>query len=174
MRLWKVFVLLAGAAGVIGFFTPLVEYRSTDGKLTNDASAFEIARGVDNSHELFGQAEKLGLSHDDAQKLAKAFDQGMDAYRGTVIAYFAPAGLLLLLGLWLVARDRMGRFGGLLAFIFGGACCAVFATFYLADQASRDTHASMGLGLYLLAGCGVAGVLAGFGALVNPDRGIPA
>ncbi len=173
MRLWKVFVLLAGVAGVIGFFTPLVEYRSNDGKLTNDASAFEVVRGVDQSSsgDLFKQAEKLGLSHEDAQKFARAFNQGMEAYGGMLALYYAPAALLLLLGVWLVVRDRMGRFAGLLALVLGGACCAVFAVFWQADQQSHDAHARLGLGLYLLAGCGVGAFIAGFGALISPDRG---
>jgi hypothetical protein len=82
MRLWKVLVLLAGVAGVIGFFTPLVEYRSTDGKITGDASAFQMARGVDNASEVFAQGEQLGLSREDARRIAKVFHEGLNAYRG--------------------------------------------------------------------------------------------
>jgi hypothetical protein len=171
MRLWKVLALLAGVAGVIGFFTPLVEYRSPDGKITSDASAFQIARGVDNAGDIFEQAEQLGLSHADSQRFAKAFNDGMNAYRGGVAAFFAPAGLLALLGIIMLLRDRMGRVGGLFAIVFGGACCAVFARFWQADQASRDASASIGLGVYLLLAAGLAGVLAGLGALVRPDRG---
>jgi hypothetical protein len=171
MRIWKVLVLLAGVAGVIGFFTPLVEYRSPDGKLTSDASAFQIARGVDSAGDIVEQAEKLGLSHADSQRFAKAFNNGMDVYRGGIAALFAPAGLLALLGIFLVLRDRMGRFTGLFAIVFGGACCAVFARFWQADQASHDASASIGLGVYLLLAAGLGGVLAGLGALLSPDRG---
>jgi hypothetical protein len=171
MRLWKVLVLLAGVAGVIGFFTPLVEYRSPDGKITSDASAFQIARGADNASDIFEQAEKLGLSHDDSRRFAKAFNDGMDAYRGGVAAFFAPAGLLTLLGIVMLLRDRMGRFAGLFAIVFGGACCAVFAKFWQADQASHDASASIGLGVYLLLAAGLGGAVAGLGALLAPDRG---
>jgi hypothetical protein len=171
MRLWKVLVLLAGVAGVIGFFTPLVEYRSPDGKITSDASAFQIARGVDNASDLVEEAEKLGLSHDDSRRFAKAFNDGMDAYRGGVAAFFAPAALLAVLGIIMLLRDRMGRFAGLFAIVFGGACCAVFWQFWQADQASRDAAASIGLGVYLLLAAGLGGVLGGLGALVSPDRG---
>ncbi len=171
MRLWKVLVLLAGVAGVIGFFTPLVEYRSDDGKLTGDASAFQMVRGVDNAGDISEQATKLGLSRDDSLRIAKAFHDTLNAYRGTAIAFFAPAGVLALLGVLLLLRDRMGRFAGLLALIFGGACCAVFALFWQADQQSRDASATLGLGLYLLLGAGLGGVLAGLGAMVSPDRG---
>jgi hypothetical protein len=171
MRLWKVLVLLAGVAGIIGFFTPLIEYRSTDGKITGDASAFQIVRGVDNVSDVFDQGEKLGLTREDSQRIAKVFHEGLNAYRGVAIAFFAPAGLLAVLGILLVLRDRMGRFSGLLALILGAACCAVFGLFWRADQTSRDASASLGLGVYLLLGAGLGGVLAGLGALVSPDLG---
>jgi uncharacterized membrane protein YphA (DoxX/SURF4 family) len=171
MKLWKVVVLLAGVAGVIGFFTPFVEYRSPDGKITSDASAFQMARNVDNAGDVTAQATQLGLSHDDARRLAKAFRDGANAYRGGLIAFFAPAGLLTLLGVILLLRDRMGRFSGLMAIAFGAACCLVFSRFWQADQASRDMSASLGIGLYLLLAAGLGGVLAGLGALVSPDRG---
>jgi hypothetical protein len=171
MRLWKVLALLAGVAGIIGFFTPLIEYRSTDGRITGDASAFQIVRGVDNASDVFDQGEKLGLSREDSRRIAKVFHEGLNAYRGVALAFFAPAGLLALLGILLLLRDRMSRFSGLLALILGGACCAVFGLFWQADQTSRDASASLGLGVYLLLGAGLGGVLAGLGALVSPDLG---
>jgi phosphotransferase system glucose/maltose/N-acetylglucosamine-specific IIC component len=171
MRLWKVLALLAGVAGVIGFFTPLIEYRSSDGKLTGDASAFQIARGVDSVGDIASEGQTLGLSRDDSERIAKIFHEGLNAYRGVAIAYFAPAGLLALLGILLLLRDRMGRFSGLIAMLLGGACGAVFAMFWQADQTSRDASASLGLGLYLLLAAGLGGVLAGLGALVSPDHG---
>jgi hypothetical protein len=171
MRLWKVMVLLAGVAGIIGFFTPLVDYRSSDGRITGDASAFQIARNADNVGDVTAQAEQLGLSRDDARRLAKALHDGLNIYRGGIIAFFAPAALLALLGVLSLLRDRMGRLAGFLSILFGAACCAVFSRFWLADQASHDMNASLGLGLYLLLGAGLSGVLAGFGALVAPDRG---
>lgn len=171
MRLWKILALLAGVAGVIGFFTPLVEYRSSDGRITGDASAFQIARGVDSSPDIAQQAEKLGLSRADSWRVARAFSAGMNAYRGAALAFFAPAGLLVLLGIVMLLRDRMGRFSGFLAIVLGGACCAVFVLFWQADQQSRDASATLGLGVYLLLAAGLGGVLAGLGALVSPDHG---
>lgn len=171
MRLWKVLALLAGVAGIIGFFTPLIEYRTPDGRLSGDASAFQLARSVDNLGDISAQGQSLGLSREDSQRIAKVFHDGLNAYRGVAIAYFAPAGLLALLGILLLLRDRMGRFSGLVALMLGGACCAVFGLFWQADQSSRDASASLGLGLYLLLGAGLGGVLAGLGALVTPDLG---
>ncbi|TMQ12779.1 MAG: hypothetical protein E6J90_20145 [Deltaproteobacteria bacterium] len=171
MRIWKLLVLLAGIAGVIGFFTPLVDYRTPDGKLTGDASAFQVARGGDSLRDLLAQGQQLGLSRADSERFAKAFDAGLDAYRGAMVVSFAPAGLLAALGILLTLRDRMGRLSGLLAVALGAACGAAFAQFWLADQASHDPGASLGLGVYLLLAAGLGGVLAGLGALVSPDRG---
>jgi hypothetical protein len=171
MRLWKILVLLAGVAGVIGFFTPLVEYRSNDGKLTNDASAFEIVRGVDSTNDIAVQAEKLGLSRAASWRVAQAFTDIMSFFHGKIIASFAPSGLLALLGILLLLRDRMGRFSGLLALLIGGASCAAFGLFWQDDQQSRDATATLGLGVYLLLASGLGGVLAGLGALVSPDHG---
>jgi hypothetical protein len=172
MRQWKIFVLLAGFAGLIGFFTPLVEYRSPDGKITGYASAFEIARGVDRLGDIFRQADQSAPSHDGGRRLAKAWSDSMTASRGVVIAVFTPAGLLVLLGIVMLLRDRMGRRAGLFATGFGGTCCAVFALLWQADQGSRDAGAVLGLGAYLLLGAGLGGVVAGLGAIVSPDRGL--
>ena len=172
MRLWKVLVLLAGVTGVIGFFTPLIEYRSTDGRITGDASAFQMARDANYSGDIAGNAEKLGLSPEDSRRFVKAFHDGVNTYRGGIIAFFAPAGLLTLLGVLSLLRDRMGRFSGLLALVFGAACGVVFARFWQADQTSRDAAASLGLGLYLLLAAGLGGMLAGLGAVLAPDRGV--
>jgi hypothetical protein len=171
MRTWKLVVLLAGVAGVIGFFTPLIDTRSSDGRITSDASAFEIARGVDGGGDVRAQAEALGLSRADSERIARAFHAGIEAYAGAIVACFVPAGLLAALGLLLMLRDRMGRLAGLCAIALGGASIAVFARFWQADQVSHDAAASLGLGLYLLLAAGLGGVLAGLGALVSPDRG---
>ena len=171
MRIWKLVVLLAGVAGVIGFFTPLIDYRSNDGRITGDASAFQIARGVDGVGDVRAQAEALGLSRADSERIARAFHAGIEAYAGAIVACFVPAGLLAALGLLLMLRDRMGRLAGLCAIMLGGASGFAFARFWQADQVSRDAAASLGLGVYLLLAAGLGGVLAGLGALVSPDRG---
>jgi hypothetical protein len=181
MRIWKLVVLLAGLAGVIGFFTPLIEDRSIDGRITGDASAFQIARGVERSEtgggdpagggEVRAQAEALGLSRADSERIARAFHAGIEAYAGAIVACFVPAGLLAALGLLLMLRDRMGRLAGLCAIGLGAASAFVFVRFWQADQVSHDPKASLGLGVYLLLAAGLGGVLAGLGALLSPDRG---
>jgi hypothetical protein len=171
MRIWKLVVLLAGVVGVIGFFAPLLEYRTSDGRLTNDASAFEIARGVDFAEELRSQAEGVELSPPDSERFTKATLAVVQVYASMLAVSFIPAGALFALGLLLLLRDRMGRFAGLCAIALGAACIAVFATNWQADQDSHDAGASIGLGLYLLLAAGLGGALAGLGALVAPDRG---
>jgi hypothetical protein len=171
MRVWKLVVLLAGIVGVIGFFAPLIEYRTPDGRLTNDASAFDIARGVDSGSDMRAQAEQLGFSPADSARFARAVHAGIEAYASAVAASFIPAGALVALGLLLLLRDRMGRFSGLCAIVLGAACIAVFASMWQADQNTRDPGGSLGLGVYLLLAAGLGGGLAGLGALISPDRG---
>lgn len=171
MRIWKLVLLLAGMAGVIGFFTPLIDTRSSDGRITRDASAFQIARGVDGAVEVRAQAQALGLSHADSERIARAFHAGIEAYAASIVACFVPAGLLAALGLLMMLRDRMGRLSGLCAIVLGAASIAVFARFWQADQVSRDASSSLGLGVYLLLAAGLGGALAGLGALISPDRG---
>jgi hypothetical protein len=171
MRIWKLVVLLAGVAGVLGFFAPLIDYRSSDGKITGDASAFQIARGVDGIGDVRARAEALGLPRADSERIARALHAGVEAYAGSIVACFAPGALLAALGLLLMLRDRMGRLAGLCAIALGGASAYMFARFWQADQASHDAAASLGLGVYLLLAAGLGGVLAGLGAMISPDRG---
>jgi hypothetical protein len=173
VRVWKLMVLLAGVAGAIGFFAPLVDYRNSDGALTGDASAFQIVRGADHAGDLKIRAEQLGLSHADSERLARALHHGIEAYAGAVAACFVPAVLLFVLGLLLLLRDRMGRFAGLCAIVLGAGSGATFSWFWQADQTSRDPGASLGLGVYLLLAAGLGGIVAGLGALLAPDRGGP-
>jgi hypothetical protein len=171
MRIWKLVLLLAGMAGVIGFFTPLIDTRSSDGRITSDASAFQIARGVDGAGEVRAQAQALGLSRADSERIARAFHAGIEVYAASIVACFVPAGLLAALGLLMMLRDRMGRLSGLAAIVLGAASIAVFARFWQADQVSRDASSSLGLGVYLVLAAGLGGALAGLGALISPDRG---
>lgn len=168
MGLWKILVVAAGAAGVLGFFMPLVEYRDDHGVVTGQASAYEIATTRVDTSSLINTARQLGVPINARQ--ANAVNRGVLAYRGELIAMYVPAALLALLGLIDLFRWRMGRFAGLLALILGAASGAVFGWFWLADQDTKSLHSSLGLGVYLLAGCSAGGMLAGLGAMFNPDR----
>ncbi len=169
--MWKVLVLLAGAAGVLGFFQPLVEYRGTDGRVVTRTSAYEIVTTPNDTSALAEIALGFGVSPEDAELLNERLDQGVVAYRSSLIAFYVPAALLALLGLISLLRWRMGRFSGLLAVVLGVANGVVFCTFFEATKRQADPNVALGWGIWLLLGAASGGVLAGLGALVLPDRG---
>ncbi|HEU0033524.1 MAG TPA: hypothetical protein VFQ53_22990 [Kofleriaceae bacterium] len=176
--MFRTLVLLAGLAGLIGFFLPLRKYASTDSAVFAQASAFQIARGGGGDTQgIVEQAKKLGLSEQDAAKLTKALDKGLYEYRLTMLALFAPAALLFLLGFVALVRHGIGRFGGVLAIALGLASIAAFVLVLMLvgdldikeRTVSLTLGGSAGPGMYCLLAAGVLGMLGGFGAAMRPD-----
>lgn len=170
MRAWKYFILVAGLLGIAGFFAPFIEYRAPDGTLTG-ASAYDIVTGQPNVGGLMTKAEQLGMvSKEEAAKATRMIEQGIYAYRWGMIACFAPAALLFLVGLVNFARKKMGRLSALVAIILALGCLGVYVLFFRVDQPSSTTTGQLGLGAYLLAIGGVIALLGGLGALFKPER----
>ena len=175
--MWKLLVLIAGLAGVAGFFLPLRSLASPDGKITAQASAYEIVIGLDDTKVLFDQATKLGLDKETAARMSRNVNQAIEAYRYTMLALFIPSALLVLLAALGFAKGGLGRFAGLLAIVLGLASGVAFAAilFLVGDlvideQAIKLTlSSSNGLGMYCLLATGVLASLAGLGALLRPD-----
>ena len=71
------------------------------------------------------------------------------------------------------ARRRMGRIAGIFALLIGVANAGIWVLlFQVSSEASlQEGTASMGVGLHMLLVAGVAGVIAGLGAVLTPDRG---
>jgi hypothetical protein len=166
---WKLLAFLAGAAGVVGFFLPLVEYRDAAGAIISSTSAYEIATSTTDTSGFAEIAKGFGASAEQAQQIAQAMDQGLMAYRGAIIAFYVPAALQALFALINLLRSRMGRFAGLMAILFGAANAAVFAWFYLGAQ-RNDPNAALGYGVWLLAAAGAGGILAGLATMFDPDH----
>lgn len=173
MKLWKYIALLGGIAGLVGFFVPFVEFHARDHALSGSVSAYQIVRGIDDISEMISGAGPALASDDQLRQWATEFNRSMAEYRGAMVGFFIPAVLLALLGALTGIRRKMGRLAGLGAILFGGASAGVWALFqHVSEEQSRgDVIASLGIGLHLLLAAGAAGVLAGLGALVIPDRG---
>ena len=125
----KLIALLGGAAGVIGFFLPLAEYSDQNGHVLRTASAYEIATTPTDTTGLADFIKGLGASQDQADRIEQAANNSLLAYRGAIVAFYAPAALLALLALVNLVRSRIGRFAGFLAILFGAANGAVFGYF---------------------------------------------
>lgn len=171
MGAWKYMVLIAGMLGVGGFFAPFFEYRAPNGELSG-ASAYEVVSGSYDPAAITRQGEKLGLlTHEQAIKATHSLEQAITVYRGALVAAFVPAGLLALLGLGALARNRIGRLSGLVAIGCAVGCAAVYVFVFKVDRpppSQASGLGELGLGVYLLLACGALGGLGGLGALVAP------
>jgi len=166
VAVWRYLVLAGGLLAVAGFFAPLLEYVAPDGTLTG-ASAYEIATGNVDVSGLMAQAERLGLvTRAEAERATRLLEQGVYAYRGAIVACFAPGALLALVGLGALAARRLGRLAGLVSILLGLAAVGVWIFFYRVPDPTQQTAAQLGLGLYCLAVGGLLGALGGLGALL--------
>lgn len=166
----KILALLAGAAGIAGFFLPLAEYRDPTGKVMRTASPYEIATTETDPDAIAEFAKGLGASQDQADQIAETANTSLLAYRGAIIAFYIPAALQALFALINLVRSRMGRVMGFLAILLGTANGAVFAYFYIGAAKSTDPNASLGYGVWALAVAGALGILAGLLTMFAPDN----
>jgi hypothetical protein len=168
MKLWKFLVLVAGIAGIAGFFLPFVNYKSPDGSVTGTISAYQIVAGISDPNEIVdGDLPKLDQTQ--VAVLIEQFNEGLAELKTTMLAFFSPALLLGLIGGIAVLRGKMGRLAGVFALLLGLANAGVFFLFNAVAKDSGQTDATLGLGLTMLLVAGAGGALGGLGALVSPD-----
>lgn len=173
MKAWKFLIVLAGAAGIVGFFLPFIEVTHTTYEVHAKVTALDLVRGAPGFVDLAEQnLDKLHVPKADADRFFRDVGDRVEAFRGVVIGLYAPSALLALLGLIGVFRSRFGRLAGLVSLVLGLASCGIWLAFLFVSKQEKDPHfiATMGLGLHMLLVAGIGGAVAGFGALVSPDR----
>jgi hypothetical protein len=160
MKASKLIVLVGGILGILAFFLPLVSMQR-EGRSTS-VSAFQIMKGLD----------KVQVSVDDGVSqrqldvaTSASAKKDIGAMKGIVMAIFAPALLLALIGGIGVKRRKFGRVAGTFSFLLGLLGLGIAAI--LKGAAEGDG----GIGLTLLLVTGVAGVVGGLVALVKPEKG---
>jgi len=161
MKASKFIVLAGGILGILAFFLPMVSVDRGDHSGT--VSAFQIFKGLDQLSAQAG-SEEIHLATASARASAAEAKEGLDGMKGIVMAIFAPAILLLLIGGLGVARKKFGRVAGAFSLIFGLVGLGIGGL--LKSAAEGDS----GIGLTLLIVTGVAGVVGGLMALVKPER----
>jgi hypothetical protein len=166
----KLLALLAGIAGVVGFFLPLAQFTDTSGAVVRTASAYEIATTPADATGLADFAKGFGASEEQAERLEEAANRSILAYRGAIVAFYIPAALQALFALVNLLRRRMGRFAGFLTLLFGAANAVVFAYFWIGSARAADPNETLGYGVWLLAGAGAGGMLAGLVTMFAPDN----
>ncbi|HSK04819.1 MAG TPA: hypothetical protein VK932_26400 [Kofleriaceae bacterium] len=183
MRAWKHVLVLFGALGVLGMFAPMLELRQ--GRVVVELSASQLSFGFEKQHAILQRelpqfAEKLADKYlpESVRSTRRDVRLVSEAARWAALAY-APAALLALFGLIGVLRRRFGRALGTLALLAGLASIATWLglrfgiRFALAQSDLDKTQVTLMFGAHLLLVAGVAGVIAGIGALARPDLGRP-
>lgn len=173
MTTWKYLILLAGIAGIAGFFLPFAKGRVEQVDATVQFTGYQLVKGLD-AKELVKQVEQIAKESKtrvDAEHLAKQIDEGMPKLGGAILLVYSPAVLLALIGAFAVARGKLGRLGGLVALLVGAIGAAVWALLYMASHEAKDATITLGTGAHLLLAAGLGGIAGGLGAIVSPDRG---
>ena len=124
--------------------------------------------------QLVDSASSMAANHAEAERALVVVNSELARYRGAVIAVFAPAVALALLGALAGARRKMGRIAGLLAIALGLVNAGIWLVFFDVAIDEPDVRVNLGYGLHVLLIAGIFGALAGIGALLAPDRGLDA
>jgi hypothetical protein len=159
MKASKFIVLVGGILGILAFFLPLVSVERQGAKAS--VSAYQIIKGLDQVEVAVDQGASQ-RQIDVATSASAKKDIG--AMKGIVMAIFAPALLLSLIGGAGAMRKRFGRVAGTFSLLLGLVGLGIGAI--LKSAAEGDG----GIGLTLLLVTGVAGVVGGIAALVKPER----
>jgi hypothetical protein len=161
MKATKFIVLIGGILGILAFFLPMVTVTRAD--FSGSVSAFQIVKGLDQIAVAAGSQE-VNVAMADAGASARSAKASLDGMKGIVMALFAPALLLTLIGALGVKRRKFERVAGAFSLVFGLLGLAIGAM--LKSAAEGDS----GIGLTLLIVTGLAGVVGGLLTLVKPER----
>jgi hypothetical protein len=169
----KFMVLVAGLMGLIAFFLPLFSVDVAGKSFT--VSAFQAVRGVEAvKANLEKQAGEKMQNDPQAQKAVADLDDVLTKVKSYLFIMYAPAALLLLLGVIGVVKQRFGRGFGVLSLLLGLITFGFWALlFFAAGEAKKEQAEAtfgLGLGVHLLLGTGILGFLGGVTNTVKPDR----
>jgi hypothetical protein len=159
MKASKFIVLVGGILGILSFFLPLVSVERNGAKAS--VSAYQVVKGLDAVEVAVDEGARHAAYDIETSASAK---KDIGAMKGIVMAIFAPALLLSLIGAAGVARKRFGRVAGTFSLLAGLVGLGI--AMLLKSAAEGDG----GIGLTLLLITGVAGVFGGIAALVKPER----
>jgi hypothetical protein len=171
MKASKFIVLVGGILGLIAFFLPAVNVTTERGKV--GVSAMQLVAGLDLAKSAVDEA---AVTPDTADAAAFSKARGdtsaeISKIKGFVLALFAPALLLVLLGGVGAMRRKFGRGFGAMSLLLGLISLALGALIMsVASEGGSETGA--GIAITLLVVTGIAGAIGGLLALVKPDRGL--
>jgi hypothetical protein len=164
MKASKFVILAGGILGILAFFLPMVTVQKDGAKAS--LSAFQIVKGVDAIKielEKEQREVRASMASIDDPYAAEA-KKGLDQMKGIVMAFFAPAFWLVVIGGIGLARKQFGRVAGTFSLLLGLAGLGIGALLKAAAEGDA------GIALTLLLFTGLAGVVGGIMALAKPER----
>lgn len=169
MKFSKFIVLGGGLLGLLSFFLPLIAVQS--GSYTGTVSPMQMVTGIDQLQDVVKDAPAANTA--EGKQAVDDFNEKMGEVKGVVLACYAPALLLTLLGVLGVVRKKFGRGGGAGALIFGLISLGIWAIINAAanEVQAEDGESVKGIGMHLLMLASLAGTIGGLIALIKPDRG---
>ena len=178
MKFTKFVVLAGGILGLLAFFLPLVAVKNSG--VTGALSAYRIVKGIDSADQVVSGADTAAVdaysASDSFQESKADANKALSDVKPVVLAIFAPALLLALIGGVAVLRKKFGRLGGVGALLFGGVGLGIWAILNTAANEVAETGGSdvKGMGMWLLMLTGLCGLVGGILTLAKPDRGLAA
>lgn len=173
VRAAKFMVLAGGLMGLVAFFLPLFSVAAGGKSFT--VSAFQAVRGVEavKAHIESEAGEKV-QADPEAQRAMSDLDDVLTKVKSYLYIMYAPAALLVLLGLIGVVKQKFGRGFAILSLLLGLVALGFWALLYFAAGEAKKEQAEaafgLGLGVHLLLGTGILGFLGGAINTVKPDR----
>jgi hypothetical protein len=159
MKASKLIVLAGGILGILAFFLPLVSVTRAD--VTKTVSAYQIVKGLDQVQSEVGRA---GARGELSAATSSRAQNDLGAVKGIVMALFAPALLLAMIGGIGVKRRRFGRVAGTFSLLLGLVSLGIGSL--MRGAAEGDS----GIGMTFLLLTGIAGIVGGILALAKPER----
>ncbi|MCX5742416.1 MAG: hypothetical protein NT062_07965, partial [Proteobacteria bacterium] len=159
MKIWKILVLVAGLAGVAGFFLPIVNYAGSEGVAAKSCSGFEVVKGGCSGADVVDKAKAVGkdyeLTKGATEKLDAQVETGIAALKGIIAGLYVPAFLIFVFGVVGLIRGRFQRVSGIFTAILGLISAAIWGIFALgAGDANSGFSVGLGLHMLLVAGLG--------------------
>lgn len=166
----KFMVLVGGLMGIVAFFLPMATVEGQG--QTIKASAFQAVRGATFIEGKAKEVEGSAISAQDKKSAGEVGDF-FTKVKSVLYGLYAPAVLLMLLGLIGVIKQKFGRGFAIFSVLLGLVSLAIWGfLFMLAGEVNKDgdTKLTLGLGSHFLLGTGILGFLGGITNTVKPDR----
>jgi hypothetical protein len=173
VRAAKFMVLAGGLMGLVAFFLPLLSVDVAGKTLT--VTAFQAVRGAEAVKQNW--ESEIGAKVESTPEIKQAldrFDELLTKVKPYLYIMYAPAALLVLLGLIGVMKQKFGRGFGVLSLLLGLVAFGFWALLYFAAGEAKKEQAEVvfgvGLGVHLLLGTGILGFVGGAVNTFKPDR----